>query len=74
MEIEIVKYDNIHLWIIFGPALVEIWTTWEVTLIMGWHSKFNTIGLMPWLHFWGAFVVALGKVYILDSIEHRMLN
>jgi hypothetical protein len=28
------------------------------------------MGLMPWLHFWGAFVVALGKVCILSSTEH----
>lgn len=69
-----VKYDNTKLWIIFGPALVEMEITWEATLIMSWHNKFTTMGLTLWLHFWGAFVVALGEVCILGSIEHRILN
>lgn len=55
------KYDHIKLWIIFGPVYVEIEILWEATLIMGWHNKFARMGLMPWLHLWGAFVVALGN-------------
>lgn len=57
-----VKYDTIKLWIIFGPVCVEIEIPWEATLIMGWLNKFAGMGLIPWLLFWGAFVVALGKV------------
>lgn len=67
-----VTYDHIKLWIIFGSVYVKTAIPWEETLIMGWHSKFARMGLMPWLHFWGAFVVALGKVCILGSIEHRI--
>lgn len=66
--------DTIKLWIIFGPTHVEMEIPWEATLIMGWHNKFARMNLRPWLHFWGVFVVALGKVCILGSIEHSTLS
>lgn len=67
-----IKYDNTKLWIIFGPDHGEVEIPWEVTLIMSWHNEFARMGLRPWLHFWGAFVVALGKVCIWGSTEHRI--
>lgn len=40
----------------------------------GLAQKFSRMGLMPRLSFWGASSVALGKVWILGSTEHRSLN